>query len=345
MLFSASYAYAYYYYDNSFYFISRQLFFAVAGVAAMFIASFVDYHIFQRFALPLMGVSIFLLIVVLFLPAQSGVRRWIDIFDVFSIQPSEIAKFAVVVLFSHMISTNYKRIKSFKYGILPFGVVLAIICGLLVLEPHLSGTILILLLGAIVMLVGGVDLKWFVLAGAAALVAVGIAILIPGVIPYAQSRLTYWLDPFSDPLGSGFQTIQSLYAIGSGGLLGVGIGNSRQKYLYLPEVQNDFVFAIVGEELGFVGATIIILMFALLIWRGFVIAGRAKDRFGMLLAVGLTSQVGLQAFLNIAVVTNTIPNTGISLPFFSYGGTALMMLLGEMGVVLSVSRQSAVIKE
>ncbi len=345
MLFSASYAYAYYYFDNSFYFISRQLVFAVGGVAAMFAASFVDYHFFQRFALPLMGISILLLIVVLFLPAQSGVRRWINVMDIFNFQPSEIAKFAVIVLFSHMIATNHKRIKSFKYGILPFVVILGVVCGLLVLEPHLSGTILVLLLGAIVMLVGGVDIKWFLLAGAAALVLLGIAIMIPGVIPYAQSRLTSWLDPFADPLGQGFQTIQSLYAIGSGGLLGVGIGKSRQKYLYLPEVQNDFVFAIVGEELGFVGATLIIIMFALLVWRGFVIAARAKDRFGMLLAVGLTSQVGLQAFLNIAVVTNTIPNTGISLPFFSYGGTALLMLMGEMGVVLSISRHSAVVKE
>ena len=345
MLFSASYAYAYYYYDNSFHFIFRQLIFAIGGVVAMFVASLVDYHIFQKLALPLMGASIFLLILVLFLPAQSGVRRWIVVFDTFNFQPSEIAKFSVVVLFSHMISVNYKRIKSFKYGILPFAVILGIVCGLLVLEPHLSGTILVLLLGAIVMLVGGVDLKWFALAGGAALLMLGIAVLIPGVIPYAQSRLTSWLDPFADPLGQGFQTIQSLYAIGSGGLWGVGIGNSRQKYLYLPEVQNDFVFAIVAEELGFVGATLIIIMFALLVWRGFVIAARAKDRFGMLLAVGLTSQVGLQAFLNIAVVTNTIPNTGISLPFFSYGGTALLMLMGEMGVVLSVSRQSAVVKE
>lgn len=345
MLFSASYAYAYYYYDNSFHFIFRQLLFALGGVAAMFVASLVDYHIFQKLALPLMGLSIFLLILVLFLPEKSGVRRWIVVFDTFNFQPSEIAKFSVVVLFSHIISVNYKRIKSFKYGILPFAVILGTVCGLLVLEPHLSGTILVLLLGAIVMLVGGVDLKWFALAGGAALLMLGIAVLIPGVIPYAQSRLTSWLDPFADPLGQGFQTIQSLYAIGSGGLWGVGIGNSRQKYLYLPEVQNDFVFAIVAEELGFVGATLIIIMFALLVWRGFVIAARAKDRFGMLLAVGLTSQVGLQAFLNIAVVTNTIPNTGISLPFFSYGGTALLMLMGEMGVVLSVSRQSAVVKE
>ena len=237
------------------------------------------------------------------------------------------------------------RIKTFKYGILPFVIILGLLSFLMLLQPHVSGVILIMLIGAVVMLVGGVDVKWFVFAGVGALILIGGALLIPGAFDYARSRLEFWFDPWSDPQGAGFQTIQSLYAIGSGGLLGVGIGNSRQKYLYLPEVQNDFVFAIVGEELGFIGATLIIVMFALLIWRGFVIAARAKDRFGMLLAVGLTAQVGIQAFLNIAVVTNTIPNTGISLPFFSYGGTSLMMLLGQMGIVLSVSRQSTLLKE
>lgn len=343
MLFSASYASAYYYQNNSFYYISRQLLFASVGVVVMFIAAFFDYHHFQKLSLPLMGVTLFLLVLVRILPPnEDGFHRWIDLYF-FNIQPSEIAKFAVVVLFSQMVSVNYKKLKSFKYGILPYMVVLGVICILLALEPHLSAIILIMTLGAVILLVGGVDLKWFVMAGAVA--AVGVVLLITGIIPYAQSRLQYWLDPWADPQGKGFQTIQSLYAIGSGGLLGVGIGNSRQKYLYLPEPQNDFIFAIVGEELGFIGATIIIIMFALLIWRGFVIASRAKDRFGMLIAVGLTAQVGVQAFLNIAVVTNTIPNTGISLPFFSYGGSSLLMLLGEMGVVLSVSRQSAVTKE
>ena len=199
--------------------------------------------------------------------------------------------------------------------------------------------------GVVMMFVGGTDLKWFMLGGVLIGVAIVAAVLIPGVVPYAMDRLQYWIDPWSDPQNKGFQTIQSLYAIGSGGLMGVGIGNSRQKHLYLPEPHNDFVFSVVCEELGFIGATLIILLFVLLIWRGYVVAMRCRDRFGSMLAVGLTTQVGVQTVLNIAVVSNTIPNTGISLPFFSYGGTALVMLLCEMGVILSVSRQTNIEKE
>lgn len=348
MLFSASYASAYYETTNSFYYITRQLIFAVGGIVVMFIAAYFDYHHFQKLSLIMMAGSVALLVLVLLLPAtESGFKRWIPInlgFMDASIQPSEIAKFAVVVLFSHMASVNYKRMKTFKYGILPFGVVILVVCGLLIPEPHLSATILVVALGAIIMFVGGADIRWFLAAGTAGVIGF-VLIVFTNIIPYGQTRIENWLHPEADPLDGGFQVLQSLYAIGSGGVLGVGIGNSKQKYMYLPEVQNDYVFSIVCEELGFVGAAIVIILFALLVWRGFVIAGRAKDRFGMLLAIGLTAQVGLQAFLNIAVVTNTIPSTGISLPFFSYGGSSLMMLLGEMGVVLSVSRQSSLVKE
>ena len=200
-------------------------------------------------------------------------------------------------------------------------------------------------IGIIMLFVGGTDLKWFMIGGLLLAAAVVVIVLIPGVIPYAMSRIQHWRDPWIDPQGKGFQTIQSLYAIGSGGLMGVGIGNSRQKHLYLPEPQNDFIFSVVCEELGFIGATLIILVFVLLIWRGYVIAMRCRDRFGSMLAIGLTTQVGVQTILNIAVVSNTIPNTGISLPFFSSGGTALVMLLAEMGVILSVSRQTNLEKE
>ncbi len=344
MMFSASYAYAFFYMDNSFYFISRQLIFAVMGVAVMIILANIDYHIFRPFAWPLMGVTVALLVVVLFMPEQKGVRRWINLgFTTF--QPSEIAKFALVILFAHLISVNYSKMKSFRHGIAPFIGVLAVLVALLMLEPHLSGTVLICLIGAIMMFVGGANLKWFALAGAVGVAGLVVLASIPQVIAYAHTRFDYWLDPFSDPQGFGFQTLQSLYAIGSGGLLGAGIGQSRQKYLYLPEPQNDFVFAIVCEELGFVGAVLIIILFALLIWRGFVIAAKARDRFGAMIAVGLTAQVGMQTILNIAVVTNTIPNTGISMPFFSSGGTALLMLLAQMGVILSISRQTTLEKE
>ena len=310
----------------------------------MIFLAYFDYRWWRKLALPVFAASILMLVVVLFMPERNGAKRWIELGPL-TFQPSEIAKFAVILMFASMVALYGEKMRSFRYGILPFAAVLGVVAALMVLEPHLSGTILILSIGAVMMFVGGTDLKWFLLLLCVLVAAVGIVVLIPGVIEYAQSRFQYWLDPFSDAQGKGFQTIQSLLAIGSGGFMGLGLGNSRQKYLYIPEPQNDFVFSIVCEELGFVGAAIIVILFALLVWRGFVIAIRAKDKFGSMLAVGLTTQVGLQALLNIAVVTNTIPNTGISLPFFSYGGSALIMLLAQMGVVLSVSRQAALEKQ
>ncbi len=345
MLFSASYAYAYYYDGNSFHYITRQLAFAVVGVVALLVVSQIDYHILRRFALLLLGGTLFLLVLVLFYHTQATAKRWIPIVGTFTFQPSELTKFTIVVVFAHLISLNYDRMSDPRYGLWPFLSIMGIIALLMVLQPHLSGTILILSIGVVMMFIGGTNLKWFALGGLFLVGAVVVIIFIPDAVPYAMSRLEHWINPASDPTGAGYQTLQSLYAIGSGGLLGVGIGNSRQKHLYLPEPQNDFVFSVVCEELGFVGATIILLLFVLLVWRGFAIAMRCRDRFGSMLAVGLTTQVGVQTILNIAVVSNTIPNTGISLPFFSYGGTALCMLLAQMGVVLSVSRYSTVEKE
>lgn len=342
MLFSASYAYALYNRGSSFAFISSQLVFAVLGTFLMLLISTVQYKILEKLAWPVMFVTVALLVVVLFFDDRNGAHRWIDLgFTTF--QPSEIAKFAVVILFAHLIVVMGDRMKTFRYGIMPFACILLVIAGLMVLEPHLSGTILILAIGAILMIVGGSSLKWFGLGGIVAVAGLAFVVL-TGIVDYASGRIAIWRDPFSDPLDLGFQTIQSLYAIGSGGLMGVGIGNSRQKYLYIPEPQNDFIFSVVCEELGFVGASLIIVLFALLVWRGFTIAMRCKDRFGSLVAIGLTTQVGLQAILNMMVVTNTIPNTGISLPFFSYGGTSLIMLLCQMGVVLSISRETTLEK-
>lgn len=343
MMFSASYPSALNEYGDSFHYIKRQLAFAAIGVVAMLVASHVPFQILHRFALLLYGFSLILLVVVLLLPKVNGVHRWINLgFTTF--QPSEIAKFAVIVLFAHLISMNYEKMKDPRYGIWPFLALLGLVAMLMILEPHLSGTILILSIGIVMMFVGGADMKWFVMGGIAAIVLVAAVALIPGVVPYAMNRLQSWRDPWLDPRDKGYQTCQSLMAIGSGGVFGVGIGNSRQKHLYLPEAQNDFVFSVVCEELGLVGATLIILVFVLLVWRGYVIAMRCRDRFGTMLAVGLVTQVAVQTILNIAVVTNTVPNTGISLPFFSYGGTSLMMLLGQMGFVLSVSRQTTLEK-
>ncbi|MBQ5777613.1 MAG: FtsW/RodA/SpoVE family cell cycle protein, partial [Oscillospiraceae bacterium] len=276
-----------------------------------------------------------LLIAVLFVGTGNyGEKRWINL-GLFQFQPSEIAKIAVIFFFSSMISVNSEKMHTFKYGVLPFVVVLAIVGGLMFLEPHLSGMILIFGVGAALMFIGGTHWGWF--AGAIGAIGVGGAAAI-SFLDYARARVTTWLDPFSDPKGDGYQIIQSLYAIGSGGLLGLGFGNSRQKYLYLPEAHNDFIFAIVCEELGFIGAIIILALFALLIMRGYWIALHARDKFGSLLAAGISTMVALQTVLNIGVVTGVLPVTGAALPFFSYGGTALLILLAEMGVVLSVSR-------
>ncbi|MBQ2791923.1 MAG: putative lipid II flippase FtsW [Oscillospiraceae bacterium] len=343
MLFSASYAYAYYHENDSFYYIKRQLIFAAGGVIAMIVASHMDYRNWMNLAEPVLGVTLGLLVIVLFCPEINGVHRWIPLgFTTF--QPSEIAKFAIVLMFAKMITLYGERLNQMRI-MLRFLIVLGIVVILMVLEPHLSGTILIISIAGIMLFIGGLNGKWIAVAGGLAVSVVAAAIMIPGVVEYARGRLEYWLDPFADTQGLGYQTIQSLLAIGSGGVMGLGLGNSRQKYLYVPEPQNDFIFSIVCEELGLVGAAIVVILFALLVWRGYVIAIRAKDKFGSMLAVGLTTQVGLQALLNVAVVTNTIPNTGISLPFFSYGGTALMMLLAQMGVILSVSRRANMEKQ
>lgn len=343
MVFSASYATALYRFDDSFKFIRQQAIFAFGGVIVMFFVGYkIDYHILHRFAWPLMLGALALLVIVLFMEPLNGARRWIVIPGLGTLQPSEVAKFAVIVLFAHIISINHKRMKKFSYGVLPFAVILIVIAGLMLMEPHLSGTVLIMGIGASMMFVGGTGIIWFVLAvlGAVAGVA-GAVVFKPDLVPYALERIETWQNPWLDSLGSGHQTIQSLYAISSGGLTGLGIGNSRQKHLYLPEPHNDFIFSVICEELGFIGALLVIFLFIALLLRGLYIAYTAKDKFGSMLVVGIMVQVILQAVLNIGVVTNTIPNTGISLPFFSYGGTSLLMLLGEMGVVLSVSREGS----
>lgn len=340
MLFSASYPNAYYFQKgDSYYFIRSQLIWAVIGVAAMIAISYFDYHHFHKLAVPILILSFVLLIIVLFMPRINGVHRWIKLGPI-NFQPSEITKFAIVLSFAHFISLNFKRMGTFKYGILPYAIILALTAVLLILEPHVSCLIIVVLLSGGMLYIGGVKLRWFgfVLLGA----LLGVAYLVlSNKLSYANDRVQGWLDPFSATSGvDTWQTKQGLFAIGSGGLLGLGLGQSRQKYLYIPEPQNDFIFSVVCEELGFIRAALILVLFALLVWRGIIVSMRAKDRFGSLLGIGLTAQIGLQVILNIFVVTNTIPNTGISLPFFSYGGTSLVMLLAQLGVVLSISRTS-----
>lgn len=344
MLFSASYAFSYTNFGNSYRFISRQAGFAVFGVVAMLLVSKVDYHIYKKLAWPLYIIVVIVLAALLIMPPMlegTDVKRWLAIGS-FSFQPSEFAKIAVAILFSSWLSANPKKIKQFRY-LFSMVVLLGIPCVLVVLEPHLSATLLIFAIGIILLIVGGIKKRW-IGVGLGVGVAGGVVAILSGAVSYGSDRIKYWLDPWADPSGKGYQTIQSLLAIGSGGLMGRGIGQSRQKYLWVPEPHNDFIFAIVCEELGIIGALVVIALFCALVWRGFTIALKAEDSFGTFLSLALTFHVGLQALLNILVVTNSIPNTGISLPFFSYGGTALVILLAEMGIVLSVSRGSSVEK-
>lgn len=371
MLFSSSYTYAYYNENgDSAYFFKRQLIFAIAGIIAMFAVSKIRYDYFKIFAIPALLVAWGLLAVVLVLPAtKDGFHRWINL-GLFTFQPSEIAKLALILFCAYSMDKNHKKIvgkttsqssfskkiKSLSNGhilvynsfiqMCIYAGVIVITAGLVYAENHLSGTILILAIGVIMMYLGEVKKRWFILIGVIAAAAIVVFVLNPHLLEkYAGERITAWLDKSYEPLGARWQTNNSLYAIGSGGLFGTGLGNSKQKHLYVSEPQNDFIFAIVCEELGFIRSAIIILLFVLLVWRGVVIGLKAKDRFGALLAMGIVFQIGLQTALNIAVVTDTLPNTGISLPFFSYGGTSLVMLLFEMGVVLSVSRYSRIEKK
>jgi cell division protein FtsW len=335
MLLSASYARAYYAGKAPTYYFVRQLAFAVLGVAAMFFMSRIPMGLYRRISMwVLLGALFLLLLVPVIGTASHGSRRWLSVGGI-TLQPSEIAKIGVILAFSDMICKYKGAMKTFKYGVVPFAVILVVIAGLLVLEPHLSATIIILLVGASLMYLGGVRWQWFAAGGG---LAVGAVLVYLKVFGYASDRITAWRDPLADTSDTAYQIMQSLYSIGSGGLTGLGLGMSRQKYLYLPEEHNDFIFSIVCEELGYVGAMVILILFALLIIRGYWLAMHSRDRYSFLVCAGITTLLAIQVIFNVAVVTNLIPCTGVSLPFFSSGGTALLIQLGEMGIILSMSR-------
>ncbi len=358
MLFSASYTYSYYFRGGSTKIFTNQLIFAAIGLTLMYIVSRIRYEYFRLFAIIGFGISLFLLVLVLLLPEyKPGFKRWINLgFTTF--QPSEIAKIGLIMILAFLLERNYKGItgkapndwiyratngklviyKSFT-SLIFYVFIIGVVAFLVYKENHLSGAILMLAIGVSMLFLGEVKGKWFIIGGAVAVVAVIVLIANPDILKeYAGERIVAWLDKDYDPMGARWQTNNSLYAIGSGGFLGTGLGQSKQKHLYVSEPQNDFIFAIVCEELGFVGAVVIIVLFAALIYRGIKIGLLAKDRFGALLCMGIVFQVGIQVALNIGVVSDFLPNTGISLPFFSAGGTSLVMLLAEMGMVLSVSR-------
>ena len=345
MIYSASSVYAEQYHDDNTYFIARHMGFLVLAVAfAAVVVFFCRPRIWRDVAPILFGVSILLLLLVLVIGSDlgSGAKRWIDL-KVITIQPSEIAKIGLVMMLARFMTDNEKRIfapgvfgTSFRYGVLFPVLMIGVTCLLIAAERHISGLMIVGMLGISMMFLGGTRLRWlFGFAGVVGLAA-GVLILVSS---YAQARVLTWINiDAADPLGEAWQTLQGLMAIGSGGLFGTGLGNSRQKFGYVSQPQNDFIFTIVCEELGFVGALLVLGLFALFVWRGFYIAKHAPDKCSALIVYGLTFKVALQVILNIAVVTNSMPNTGIALPFFSYGGTALILQIFEVGVILSISR-------
>ena len=338
MLYSASYAQSEYDsgYTVSTRYLQKQAVCAALGLGCMAVFSRIPAKVWLRLAWPLYGISIALLLSVLVIGEEvNGARRWINLAGI-QFQPSEIAKFTMILLFARLTKGFGSSAREFRYGVLGFGAALLGILIPLALEKHLSAIMLMGMVAVVMMFVAGTNMKWILagIGGAAVFVIVYISLM-----GYAGDRVTAWLNPESDPGDTGYQILQSLYAIGSGGLFGLGFGKSRQKYLYLPFQYNDYIFAVICEELGLVGAVLIIALFSAMILRGYWIALRAADRFSTVLAAGLVTLIAVQTVLNLGVVTNLLPSTGIALPFFSYGGTALAVNLGEMGIVLSISRQ------
>ena len=346
MLFSATYASAKVGYGDSYYFIKRQLVFAVMGLAAMIVISFIDYHILMNKLIlrAAIVISAGLMILVRFTGSTvNGAERWLRVGEI-TIQPSEILKFVTIMVIAEYMQRNYDKMKSFVHGFIPIMVRVGIACALVVMQPHLSATLIILAISVAMVFIGGARIPHVLLVvGLIALAAVMVFTVFPMMgFDYVSDRMRSFNDPEADIRDTTYQTYQSLIAIGSGGWFGQGLGNSHQKYSYLPFVNNDFIFSVIVEELGFVGAVVIVLLFLILIIRGFYIAASAPDKFGTLLCAGIVIQIGVQAFLNIAVASNAFFNTGVSLPFLSYGGTALMMQLAEMGVVLNISRKASI---
>ena len=366
MMSSASYAYSYVHYDNSMHIINKQVVASIAGIVAMLLISTVHPSFFRgKWSYVLWGLSLILLVVARLMPEKNGVHRWIELGPL-SFQPSEIAKFTAILVCATYISYHYKEMnvttyknhaakqkaakskrskyfyglgRNFQTAVWPFIWRIGPILGLLLIEPHLSCTIIVMLIVGTQMLLAGTRKEYFLSLLALAAIALYLIVFL-GVVSYGRTRFETWLDPFADAKGNGWQNVQSLYAISSGGIFGAGYGNSRQKYMYIAEPQNDFIFSVICEEVGLVGAIVIILIFVAFVWRGFSLSVANPNRFQKFVGIGITSQIGYQMMLNVAVVTNMVPNTGISLPFFSSGGTSILMLLAEIGVLLAISRES-----
>ena len=354
MMFSASHALSYRDNDgNSYEYAASQIFFAGLGLAAMFSVSFIDYRFYRKefklfntgktFTLAHLILAISLFLVALVIPfgvsnTENGPRRWLRLFGR-TFQPSDVLKLGVIIFFAYYIWKNFKNMRYTFTGLIKPAILLGVIAVLMIAQPHLSGLLIMIIIAAAMLFIGGVNMKTVILVGGVAAALLVLAVMM-SEFTYFADRIQYTFDPLADPRDKTYQSYQAVLAIGSGGFWGVGFGNSAQKYYYLPEAQNDFVFAVLCEEFGFVGGMLVIILFMIFVFRGFYIARKSHDRFGMLLATGISLQVGIQALLNIGVNVCCIPNTGISMPFFSYGGTALVIQLAEVGVMLAISRRS-----
>lgn len=325
---------------NSYKYFIKQGIFAIAGLVAMTFISNIDYRFYKKFYKIAYIIAIILLAAVLiFGKTINNAKRWIYVTDSLSFQPSELVKFCMIVFYAGILTKDRDELKFFIKGWIKHLAMLIPIIGLLIIEPHLSASVVIIAIVGIMMVIAGCKLWQIIVPGfTIGIPLAGIAIWKIPKFAHAVKRITTFIDPWQDKLGDGYQVIQSLYAIGSGGLFGAGLGQSKQKYLYLPEPQNDFIFSVLAEELGFIGCVFVIILFAIFIWRGILIAMRAPDMFGSLVATGITGMIGIQVIINIAVVTSSMPATGMPLPFFSYGGTALVILLCQIGVLLNISR-------
>lgn len=345
MVFSSSYIMAYKWYEDSYYFLKKQLIYAIIALIAFFFAIYTDYHYYKKFTLPILIVSIALLSMVYF-PGigrtAGGASRWVR-FGFFSFQPSEIAKFALILYIAESLTRKQtKDIETFVRGVLPPLIIMFVMFLLILNEPDFSTSIIILGISFIMLFIGGtrvIQLYALIVA------AIPLGILILSREEYRKSRLLSFLNPWKDPLDSGFHIIQSLLALGSGGIFGIGLAESKQKYFYLPDQHTDFIFSIIGEELGFIGTVVIIVLFIILLWRGFRIALDTSDPFGTLLAAGITSMIVFQSIINIGVVTKMVPTTGITLPFISYGGTSLIINMFCVGILLNISRYKTIKEE
>lgn len=323
---------------DGYYHLKRQVIWCVLGIAAMLFTAGVNIEIFKnkKFIQISMIVVFVLLIVVLFMPSKNGASRWIGIGS-FGIQPSELAKIVLIIYFADFLSKKGENVKSFLYGVIPTLLVAGVFAGLILKQPNMSTAVIIFATAFCMLIVAGA--KSIHLGGLAG-GGIGLAMLFALSADYRRKRVFAFLNPWGDPLGDGYQAIQSLYALGSGGFLGMGLGASRQKWLYIPEAQNDFIFAIIGEELGFIGVFFIITLFGILIWRGFKIALNCEDKFGTLLATGITASIAVQASINLMVVSSFMPVTGVTLPLISYGGSSLLFTLISIGILLNISRYS-----